>query len=227
MRFLLALLSTALLAGASPAAAAEWSIPPAGYVFEQTPACLENAEKAAKPSRPGQAVYAVCEDQMAVLAAGLADAKAAGKLLLVTFGATWCPWCASLQKHIRTAEVLQATGGPVDLGKVFHHVEIGLSTLHKGQQSKIPSGDAALKLILEKADGVKIRVIPFLAVVDPADTARVYARNLDDVMKKDGGFDFGQVRGILVEAHDHVRRAQPASAEPGWLMRKWKRFWQG
>ncbi len=227
MHFAVAVLLAAMLVAPRLAVAAEWLVPPVGYAFAQNEACAENAEKASKPTRPGQAVYAVCADQMALLAKGIADAKAGGKLLLVTFGATWCPWCATLQKRIHSTDVMAVTDSPVDFEKAFHHIEIGLSTLHKGQQSKIPSGDAALKFILEKANGAKIRVIPFLAIIDPASTDRVYARNLDDVMKKDGGFDFAQLRAVLVEGHDSIRRSKPASAEPGWLMRKWKRLWQG
>lgn len=216
---LLAVLVNVLALG--PASAQ--SFPPADYKFQPVAPCLEDAERASKPLRPGAAVYQVCSDQMAVLTKGLADAKAAGKLLLVTFGATWCPYCAALQKAMPTADVLDHPGS--DFRRTFHHIEIGVSTIDKGNKAQIPSGDATLKAVLKHAPGVKIRAIPFLAVIDPNKPERVYARNVDDTAGQDGGFDFAKFRGLLTEAQGFVRGAGAAPNEPSWLVRKWLRFW--
>lgn len=228
MRHVLSLLAMACALTMSAAArAGEWMVPPASYAYAPSQACEDGADKAGKTLRPNQATYRVCEDQMAVLAAAMATARASNKLLLVTFGATWCPWCANLQRQMPTKEVLAHQGDAIDLGRTFHHAEIGLSTLHKGQKASIPSGDAVLATVLQHAPGVKIRVIPFVAVIDPGSTDRVYARNIDDIMRKDGGIDLAALRALLVEAHNHVRQGVRASDEPNWLRRKWQRIWKG
>ena len=92
---------------------------------------------------------------MALLAKGFADAKAQGKLLFVTFGAPWCPWCANLQKLMPTAEILAAKGEAIAYDRAFHHIEIALSTLHKGKIVPIPSGGATLDALLARAPAAK------------------------------------------------------------------------
>lgn len=208
-----------------PAPGAALTVPPAGYAYQPAPPCLDNAERAEKPIRPGAAVYKVCADQMAIFGKGLADAKASGKLLLVTLGATWCPYCASLQKTLPSAEVLGRKGDALDYGAAFHHIEIGLSTIDKGAKAKIPSGEAVLGLILSQSPGVKIRAIPFMAVIEPT-TGRVFARNLDDTGTQDGRHDMPRMRAVLTEAHAFVKGTAAAPDEPGWVKRKLLRWWQ-
>lgn len=227
MRLILALtIALGTFAPAAPASA-EWKLPPPGYAYSAATPCVEDPERGGKPQRPNQASYKVCEDQMALFRKALDDAKSSGKLLLVSFGATWCPWCTSLQRHMPTHELLGRKGDAIDYGRTFHYVDIGLSTLHKGQKAKIPSGEAVLAFVLEHAPGVKIRTIPFIAVIDPAATDRVFARNLDDTATRDGDFDVARVRAVLAEAHDVMRKGKSADGEPGWLRRKWQRFWNG
>lgn len=197
------------------------------YTFEAAAPCKEDPERAAKPSRPGQAVYDVCADQMAIYQAGLKAAEQSGKLLLVTFGATWCPWCAALQKAMPTEELLGRKGDGPDLGATFHHIEIGLSTLHKGKKADIPSGEAVLNHVLAKAPGVKIRAIPFVAVIDPKQPDKAFARNIDDIAKADGTHDMARVRSLLGDASAFVRGSGALPSEPGWLKRKWLRWWYG
>ncbi len=196
------------------------TIPPAGYAFKPAEPCVENAERAAKPQRPGDAIYRVCDDQMAILARGLSEAKAQGKLLFVTFGAPWCPWCASLQKLMPTEELLRAKGEALDYSRTFHHIEIALSTLHKGKIVPVPSGGAALDVLLARAPGAKLRAIPFLAVIDPAKADRAWARNVDDANQAEGKVEAARVRSLLREAHAYLMTGGPAPSEPGWFRRK-------
>ena len=196
------------------------AIPPPDYTFKPATPCLEDAARAAKPSRPSDAVYRVCDDQMAILAQGLADARASGKLLLVKFGATWCPWCATLQKLMPTTEILGRTGDTFDYGAKFHPIEIGLSSIYKGKKADIPSGEAVLSWTLKRAGGAKIRAIPFLAVIDPANPDRIWARNLEDVNQADGKVEAPKLRALLVEAHAYHKSGGPAPSEPGWFRLK-------
>lgn len=201
--------------------------PPSGYTFTKAAPCVEDAERAAKPLRPTDAKYDVCADQMAIYTKGLADAKASGKLLLVKFGATWCPWCATLQRAMDGPELFGRKGDGLDLATTYHHVEIGLSMIHKGKKEVIPSGEAVLALILKSTPDVKIRAIPFVAVVDPVNPSRVFARNIDDVARKDGTHDLVRVRQVFIDAHAVVTGQGTAQSEPGWLKRKWLRWWYG
>lgn len=194
--------------------AAEWAVPPVGYAYAATQGC-ESEESGERAQRPNQAVYPICADQMQLFARGLVDARASGKLLLVTFGATWCPWCAMLQKQIASGELLAKRGDPLDFAATFHHLEIGLSTLRKGHKAKIPSGEAVLALVLQQASGVRIRLIPFVAVVDAGTDDRVFARNLDGVLGKDGAIDPEKFRAVLVEAHATLRHAGTPPSVPG------------
>ncbi len=214
-----------LAAGASPVAA--HSLPPKDYVFTTAMPCRDDGARAVKPAKPADARYAVCEDQMAILAKGLAEARDKNKLLLVTFGATWCPWCASLQRAMPSADLLGHKDAMLDFGAAFHHVEIGLSMLWKGKKAEIPSGEATLRYVLSKAPGVKIRAIPFMAVLDPGKPDRVFARNTDDVAKADGSHDPAKFRALLVEARNFLAGQGAGPSEPNWLVRKWRRFWNG
>jgi hypothetical protein len=104
-------------------------------------------------------------------------------------------------------------------------VEIGVSTLYKGQRTKIPSGQYVQNVLLARVQKTKLRAIPFIFVIDPNDSSRVWARNLDDLAIPDHGeHDMGKVRAVLVEAHDVLRKGKPAAAEPGWLERKLRRW---
>lgn len=212
-------------AASSPQAVRTGSFPPAGYVFKAPASCEEDAEKAKKALRPGQATYAICADQMALFNQALAEARASGQLLLVTFGATWCPWCASLQKRMQGDELLGHKGDGIDYGATFRHIEIGLSMIEKGKKAGIPSGEAVLEAVLARTAGVKIRAIPFVAVIDPKHPERVWARNIDDIATKDGSHDLDRLRALLREARAHVLGQAAAPAEPGWLRRKWLRLW--
>lgn len=210
-----------------PAAALGDPLPAAGYAFKVPGPCIEDAARAAKPTRPGLAAYQVCADQMALFGTAIAEARATNRLLLVVFGATWCPWCASLQKAMPTAEVLGRKGEALDYGGAFLYLEIGLSMLEKGRRLEIQSGAAVLDFVLARAPATRFRAIPFLAVIDPTDFSRVFARNTDDIATKSGGHDLASFRALLREAHAYLRGNSIPSNEPGWLKRKWQRWWNG
>lgn len=206
--------------------ASNWSAPPQDYSFEPPVPCRDAPDRAARPARPRDARYAVCADQMALFLRAVAEARAGGKLLLVTFGATWCEWCANLQRQLASPGLFGSPTGSGALGTDFHHVEIGISMTFKGEKSAIPSGERVLAHVLSRAKSVAARSVPFVAVIDPTSADRVAARNLDDIaIGSRGEFDVERLRDVLNQAAAHVRSGASAPAEPGWLRRKLLRWW--
>lgn len=202
-----------LLASTSAAATAQsWQLAPPGYTYKPATPCLDDPVRASKPIRPGGAVYRVCEDQVAYLAASIADARRDGKLLIATVGATWCPWCAALQKAMPGPEFFGRKGDPIDYAKTFKHIEIGLSTAHNGRNALIYSGDAAVKALLARSGGVMLEAIPFIFIIDPAQPDRVFARNTKDLSDfATGAQDMAAFRRAIAEGHAFL--TQPRKAE--------------
>ena len=199
-------------AQAEAALSPSWFAPPPSYTFEQPTACPELARR--------QTLYRVCDDQMAIFTEALATARREGKLLLVTFGATWCPSCKSLHQGL---EAPAAADRPV--ASQFVRVEIAVSTLRDGRRLAVASGEAVLQFVLGAKPQVKPRAVPFIAIVDPNNRLSTFSRHLEDVEQGPGGdFDFDRVREILTTAETHIRAGTTPPAEPGWLQRKLKRW---
>ena len=207
----------AALISAPAAAEPAWPEHPPGATFQAPSRCAASA--AAASIRPNEAHYAVCADQMAVFTDALAAAANANKLLIVDFGATWCPWCKSLQTQFRSG----ALADPAQ----FQVVEIALSTTTAGgKREPVASGDAVLALVLAQRPEVKLRAVPFLAVLDPARPARTVARNLDDLESAaDGQHMPARIREFLAAAQSSIEQGTPAPTEPGWLRKKSARLW--
>ena len=195
----------------SHALAADWSLPPAGYTFQASAPCLDDPVRAVKPLRPGAAVYAVCDDQMLVLAGAIEQARKHGRLLIVTVGATWCPWCAALQRLMPTAEFFERKGDALDYRQTFNHVEIGVSTTHKGKNALIPSGQAVEENLMARAGGGKLTSIPFIFIIDPAAPNRVFARHTRDLSNTTTGeHNMAGFRKVILEGHAFLRGARKA-----------------
>lgn len=218
MRILITML--ALIATLSCAKADAWQ-PATAYAYTPIVRC---AEPAAANLKPNEARYEICADQMALFTAALAKARADNKLLIVDFGATWCPWCRSLQAQWHSPTLLGGKQAGIDFAANFDIIEIGISTVHAGRRLDVPSGHAVLEQVLAATAGIKQRSVPFLAVVDPADRSKTLARNLDDFeMEGVGRHDASSIRAFLVEAHDHMRTGAAAPSTPGWLRAKFNR----
>ncbi len=201
------MLATTVAAGATDA----WSIPPAGYTFQPIAACLEDPARAVKPQRPNGAVYALCDDQMQVLRTAIEQASRDRKLLIVTVGATWCPWCAALQRLMPGPEFFGRTGDAIDWRRTFDHVEIGVSTTYKGRNAIVPSGVAVERHLRARSGGVEIRSIPFIIVLDPTQPERVFARNSMDISDAaTGQQDMGRFRQVIAEGHAYLTGARAA-----------------
>lgn len=206
-----------LLAPSAPFAADNaWTVPPATYRYEAAQ-CPETGVP--------QRIYRPCEDQMALLAAGLEEARREGKLLLVKLGANWCPNCRALHKQLTGPEPANVLGPSSRLAKTFHVVEIATSALVEGRVKPVPSGEAVLKLLTAAAPDTKVRAIPILAFLDPARTNRVFLRHVDDLVPRgQTAADPKQLGDMLQAAEQSIRQGAAPPAEPGWLRRKLRRF---
>lgn len=203
----------------STATGAAWSAP-SGYRYVASPGC-EDADGGSKYRKPIRAAYEVCADQMKLFMSALDEARKQGKLLLVEFGGTWCGWCGTLQKQLPGPELLGWTGQPLDMTKAFHRVEIGISTLYRGEREDIPSGHSVVSLVHARIPGARLRSLPYLAVIDPNNPQRVFARNIGDVPLVEKRFyDPTVLRSLLGGAHDYLLKDGPAPTEPGWLKRQ-------
>lgn len=201
------------IATTAPVAAAPWSTPlPASHVFEPSPAC---------PYKGKSTHYRVCDDQMAMVAAGLVEARRQGKLLLVIVGAPWCGYCNVLHTKLPGPELLGHKGEALDYAASFHVVAVAMSAVSKGRRMAVPSGEAVIDAALARARHTKLRAIPFFIVLNPADENKAYARNLDDIVRRDEiGHDWAKVRAVLREAHAYLRHGVTPAEEASWLRRK-------
>jgi thiol-disulfide isomerase/thioredoxin len=213
----------AILMAAASVQAGPWVLPPASYKYAAIARC---ADPAAAAIRPNEARYEICADQMALFIAALEKARAVNRLLIVDFGATWCPWCRSLQGQWPTPALLGHKSANLDFATTFDVLKVGISAIDGGRRVDIPSGHAVLDHVLAATGGTKLRSVPFLAVIDPNDMAKAIGRNLDDFeLESAGKHDPAFVRAYLTEAHAFMRKGATAPSEPGWLRKKFNRGW--
>lgn len=189
------IVSTAItIAGAS--AHAEVKLPPQGYEYKPPPACPV-----------ATTAYKGCEDQVAILAAALEEAKAQDKLLLVVFGADWCPWCRALDIMIPSEEIMGFKGDGFEYKGRFNFTKIAVSVIAKPKNAPVPSGVTLIDLIAAEAGIKQAPGIPFIAVINPK-TGKVFARDTEDLENNTAtskGHHAEKVRAVLREAEKAVR----------------------
>ena len=181
---------------AGGSAHAELKVPPPGYEYKPSPAC------------PVPTVaYKGCEDQVAILKAALEQAKAEGKLLIVVFGADWCPWCRALDIMIPSDQIMGFKGDGLDYRARFKLTKIAVSVIARPRNSPVPSGIALIDLVAAEAGITKPPGIPFIAVINPR-SGKVFARNTEDLENNTAtaqGHHAEKVRAVLREAEKAVR----------------------
>lgn len=188
------------------------AIPPPDYSYQAMP-CPE----AGVPAR----IYWSCVDQMALFASALETARREGKLLLVTFGANWCPSCRILHSQLTGEGPANVLAPGTELGRAYHVVEIAVSLLSGGRAKSVPSGEAVMRYLAKGQPGFKARAIPFLAIADPSVEGKVFLRHVDDLAERGKpALDPKQLSGMLRAAERHIYQGEPAPAEPGWLWRQ-------
>jgi thiol-disulfide isomerase/thioredoxin len=145
-----AVVLTASAALAMPAAA-QWQAP-AGYAFAPPESCPLAVR-----------LYKSCDDQMRMFLDAVARARAERKLLIVVFGADWCPECRSLDELLAGDQVIGRPG--LERMAVVH---IAVSVLAGQRLVDVWSGLHVLKEIAARAGArEKLKGIPYVAVVDP------------------------------------------------------------
>jgi thiol-disulfide isomerase/thioredoxin len=103
-------------------------------------------------------VFKVCRDQKGALAEALEAAKRDKKLLVVSVGAEWCPWCHSMHGILGSPEFSKNTAGK------FAVTDLALFQ----EREKLPSGLSAMNQLLQMAGGKdKFKGIPMLFVANP------------------------------------------------------------
>ena len=181
---------------AAASAHADLKVPPAGYEYKPSPACPVPTT-----------AYKGCEDQVEVLKAALEEAKRQDKLLLVVFGADWCPWCRALDIMIPSDEIMGFKGDGFDYKARYNFAKIAVSVIAKPRNAPVPSGITLIDLVAADAGIKKAPGIPFIAVINPK-TGKVFARDTEDLENNTAttkGHHAEKVRAVLREAEKAVR----------------------
>jgi len=140
-------------------------------------------------------IYKVCANQELLYEAALAKAKAAGRPLIVVIGAEWCPWCVSLHKELNASEAVQKNYAVVDIA------------LYQAKE-KLPTGIAVQeKLVSQAKKPSKMEGIPFMAVVNPANSkvALINTEPLEKNTKITKGHDPKKLMAALAKALRQVK----------------------
>jgi thiol-disulfide isomerase/thioredoxin len=140
-------------------------------------------------------VYKVCSDQSAAFMKVAKKAKSDKKLVLVKFGADWCPWCISLNRLFNEKKFWSSLDQKLVLK------EVGLYKYNS--RDKIESGESILEKLLSKNGKTRkeVKGVPFLAVVRPSDNKAVFIEtgSLED-NSSGKGHDPDKVKAALDQA---------------------------
>ena len=127
-------------------------------------------------------------DARTAIEAGKARAAASGKMLMVTFGANWCPDCLALYGNLRSAETR---------AYAEQHFEL----------VSIDVGDTQKNAAVQRDLGISVNVIP-LAVFYSPDGERV-GDTLRGELKPSRHFTSREIRDFLREVVDYHRIVSP------------------
>ncbi|MCB0414842.1 MAG: thioredoxin family protein, partial [Bdellovibrionales bacterium] len=118
-------------------------------------------------------IYKVCSDQEAAFQKKLSEAKKNKKLVLIGFGADWCPWCKAISKLFHDKSFWSTFQTKLVLS------EVGVS--HYDSRERILSGFNILNELLKKNNKTEGDVdgYPFLAVVRPLDKKTIFINTGD------------------------------------------------
>jgi len=119
---------------------------------------------------------------------GKQNAAASGKMLMVTFGANWCPDCLTLHDNLHAKE----TSAYID--KHFEIVQIDV-------------GDANKSAAVQRDLGITVNVIPLAVFYSPS--GELVGDTFAGELKPSRHFSSHQIRDFLREVVDYHRIVSP------------------
>jgi thiol-disulfide isomerase/thioredoxin len=136
----------------------------------------------------GQPPYRSDLGARAAIEAGKARAAASGKMLMVTFGANWCPDCVTLHRNLQASETRAYAE------KHFEIVEIDV-------------GDAKKSAAVQRDLGMSVNVIPLAMFYSP--TGELVGDTFAGELKPSRHYSSRDIRDFLREVVDHHRIVSP------------------
>jgi thioredoxin 1 len=136
----------------------------------------------------GQPPYRSDLDARTALEAGKARAAASGKMLMVTFGANWCPDCVTLHQNLYAAETRAYAE------KHFEIVEIDV-------------GDSKKSAAVQRDLGISVNAIPLAVFYSP--TGELVGDTFAGELKPSRHFSSREIRDFLREVVDYHRIVSP------------------
>jgi len=136
----------------------------------------------------GQPPYRADVDARTAIEQGKARAAASGKMLMVTFGANWCPDCLALHDNLHAAD----THAYVD--KHFEVVQIDV-------------GDSKKSAAVKRDLGIAVNVIPLAVFYSP--TGELVGDTFAGELKPSRHFSSREIRDFLREVVDYHRIVSP------------------
>jgi thiol:disulfide interchange protein len=127
-------------------------------------------------------------DVRSALAEGKARAAASGKMLMVTFGANWCPDCVTLHQNLFENETHAYAQ------KHFELVEIDV-------------GDAKKSAAVRRDLGIALNAIPLAVFYSP--TGELIGDTLAGQLRPSRHFSSREIRDVLREVVDYHRIVSP------------------
>ena len=174
--------------------------------------------------RPNEARYPVCVDQRALLNEAQERARREARVLLVHFGAPWCPICRVLPGELAAMRADKSDRHVAAAFDGFVEVSLSLSVIADGKRQEISEAHAILDELYARPNVERLRAIPYLVVMGP-DGGRVVGRNIDDLQAvAHGGIDRIELGRSLAIARAHVLDGSPSPTSPSWLARKLRKF---
>ncbi len=125
-------------------------------------------------------IYKTCGDQKAPFAAAVEKAKRENKIIMITFGADWCPWCRSLHAVLSGSEFKKLLAkekiGDKSLAAQITFANIGVSHRVGDDREAVLSGrEIFAQIALDTKSGEqKIDGMPYLVFYDPAKGKAVF-----------------------------------------------------
>ena len=136
----------------------------------------------------GQPPYRSELSARAAIEAGKARAAASGKMLMVTFGANWCPDCVTLHRNLQAAETRAYAE------KHFEIVEIDV-------------GDAKKSAAVQRELGISVNTIPLAVFYSAA--GELVGDTFAGELKPSRHFSSREIRDFLREVVDYHRIVSP------------------